>query len=46
MRNFFVIDYILIENMKDQARGHHSGSFYQTVHDALLTYFQENYPDK
>lgn len=45
MRNFFVIDYSLIENFEAQAI-RKPGSFYQAVHDALLTYLQENYSDK
>jgi hypothetical protein len=45
MRNFFVIDYTLIEKFESQSLNQ-AGSTYQYIHDALLTYFQEQYPHK
>jgi hypothetical protein len=45
MRNFFVIDYALIEDLYTQFTGK-STQVYQRIHDALLTHFQEQYPHK
>jgi hypothetical protein len=45
MRNFFVIDYALIEKFEAQSLNQ-AGSTYQYIHDALLNYFQEQYPHK
>ena len=45
MRNFFVIDYSLIEKLEAQSLNQ-SGSLYQNIHDALLIYFQERYSHK
>jgi hypothetical protein len=45
MRNFFVIDYALIEKFEAQSLNQ-AGSLYQNIHDALLTHFQEQYPHK
>jgi hypothetical protein len=45
MRNFFVIDYALIEELYAQFTGK-SDQVYQRIHDALLTHFQEQYLHK
>lgn len=45
MRNFFVIDYALIEKFETQALTQVGGT-YQNIHDALLNYFQEQYSNK
>ena len=42
MRNFFVIDYSVIENLKKEYPGN-SIPFYQNIHDSLLSYFHEKY---
>lgn len=44
-RNFFVIDYALIEKLYAQFKGQ-SLQTYQSIHDALLIHFQEQYPYK
>ena len=42
MRNFFVIDYSLIENLEKKYQAQ-SDSFYQNIHDDLLSYFHKKY---
>ena len=42
MRNFFVIDYSVIENLKKEYPGN-SIPFYQNIHDGLLSYLHEKY---
>lgn len=42
MRNFFVIDYALIENLKKEYPGSPM-PFYQYVHDGLLNHLHEKY---
>ncbi len=42
MRNFFVIDYSVIEDLEEKHLGS-PGPFFQNLHDNLLSYFQEKY---
>ena len=42
MRNFFVIDYSVIENLEKEYPGN-CIPFYQNIHDGLLSYFHKKY---
>ena len=42
MRNFFVMDYSVIEDLTKKYPGQ-SIPFYQNIHDGLLSYFHEKY---
>lgn len=44
MRNFFIIDYSIIENLITQFLKHPE-PIYQGVHNALFLYFHEKYPE-